>query len=99
MKQDFKVLQNLFSQLLAVYPFIAECRHFHTGVSFNLMAAMLRKFLPPHLKNRFVTGLTFPGRLSTFYLMPDVETANGRNMARFEETLKRRYDNEEAFQL
>ena len=87
-------MQNLFSQLLSVYPFRGECRTFHTGMGFNLMAAMLRKFLPESLKNMLLTGLTFPGRLDTFYLIPDVDTANQRIMAKLEETLRRRYENE-----
>jgi hypothetical protein len=99
-KQDFKLLQNVTCQLLIVYPFLGECRTFHTGMAFNLMASMLRKLLPASLKNKFLTGLTFPGgRLNKFYLMPDVDTANKRIMSRLEETLKRRYNNEEVFKL
>jgi hypothetical protein len=98
-KQDFKVIQNLFSQLLRFYPCSAEVRHYHTGVAYNVFVSMLRACLPEKNRNSLVTGCTFDGRLDTFYLVPDVATANQRFLARLKETLRCRYLNEKVFSL
>ncbi|CAB9511535.1 expressed unknown protein [Seminavis robusta] len=98
-KPDFKLIHNVFSQLLSCYPFTGECRLFHTGVAFNVLAAMLRRFLPKDLRRQFQTGFVFEGRLDTFYLTPDVQTANRRLLARLEEALTRRFENERVFRL
>ncbi|CAB9501048.1 expressed unknown protein [Seminavis robusta] len=98
-KQDFKIFQKFFSELLTVYPFNGQVRHYHTGTTLNIMAAMLRQILPAHLRNTFKTGLVFEGRLDKFFLVPDAKTANQRMLARMKATLKRRYDHEKSFSL
>ncbi|CAB9516313.1 expressed unknown protein [Seminavis robusta] len=98
-KQDFKLIQAMISQLLTVYPFIGEFRGFHTGTVFNVLASILRRILPSDFKDTFRTGYRFEGRLDSFYLIPDVPTANRRLISRLCETLKRRYDNEQNFFL
>ncbi|CAB9511534.1 expressed unknown protein [Seminavis robusta] len=98
-KQDFKLIQAMLRQLLTVYPFIGEFRGFHTGTVFNVLASILRRILPSEFKEKFRTGYRFDGRLDSFYLMPDVPTANRRLVSRLCETLKRRYDNEQTFSL
>ncbi|CAB9516621.1 expressed unknown protein [Seminavis robusta] len=88
-KKDFRLYQDMFSQLVANYPFVGQMRCFHTNTVFNLLASMFRKVLPSHLKNTLLTGMTFDGRLDTYYLVPDAETATNRVLLRFEETLMR----------
>ncbi|CAB9511533.1 expressed unknown protein [Seminavis robusta] len=98
-KQDFKLLQAMFSQLLTVYPFTGEFRGFHTGTIFNIMASTLRRILPRHLKSMVQTGHTCEGRLDTFYLVPDVLSANQRLISRVTSALQMRYENERTFSL
>lgn len=98
-KRDFKLIKNHFSQLLSVYPFCGELKHYHTGVAYNLLVSMLRPLLPERLRKSLTTGMFFDGRLDTYYLVPDVATATQRILARLTETLRRRCENEKAFSL
>ncbi|CAB9516622.1 expressed unknown protein [Seminavis robusta] len=95
-KQDFKLIQKLLSELLCYYPFKGEMRCFHTGVAFNIMAAIMRRLVP---EGKIMTGCTFEGRLDQFYLLPDVTTANRRVLEQLIRALKRRYENEKSFSL
>ena len=99
-KVDFNVLSKLFTQLLSSYPYKGVGKHYHTGMVFNVIASMLRKLLPEPLKSRFHVGCPFEGgRLDQVYLVPTVEMANARLLARLEEALRRRYDNQASFKL
>jgi hypothetical protein len=98
-KKDFKIVKNLFCQLLMFYPFHGELKQYHTGVVHNIMMSMLKPFMPDRVRKAVTTGLPFEGRLDTYYMVPDVATANQRLLARLTETLKRRYENEKTFSL
>lgn len=98
-KPSFKVLSQLSSQLLTIYPFIGYAYFYHTGVFINMMASMLRKLLPKNLGDRLRTGMRFDDRLDKCFLVPDVETATQKVISEMEKTLKRRYENEKAFIL
>lgn len=90
---------KLFSRLLAYYPQNGAVRHYNTGVMVNVVCSMLRKLLPKHLRDSFRVGLTFDGDLGATFLAPSVEEANRRLLGEVRAILKRRYDNQKAFQL
>lgn len=77
-KQDFRLIRDLFSQLWSMYPFTGILKHYHTGVIFNVMAAMLRKTLPGDMKHRLQTGLVHENRLDSVFLIPTAEVATQR---------------------
>lgn len=92
-------IQQLFSQLLSIYPFTGSLRCYHTGLMFNLLASMLRSVLPPKLKDKIKTGLMLDQSLDTYYMVPSVEAVGQRVIQRMSETLKKRHDNLDAFVL
>lgn len=98
-KQDFKFNQKMHQELFGVYPFRGVARHYNTGVMFNTIAAIVRKFLPVELRNSFQTGFVFEDRLDSVYLIPNAEVATQRMLNRMAETLKKRMDNEKSFSL
>ncbi|CAB9516620.1 expressed unknown protein [Seminavis robusta] len=98
-KQDYKLLQKLFSQLISVYPQKSEMRHYHTGMVVNLLTSMVKRFLSKDLRDLITMGLQHDCRLDQVYMVPDVPTANDRMILRLQETLRRRYDNEKSFKL
>ena len=98
-KPDFKLQAKMFSELLTVYPFTGVAKHYHTGMIFNLLATLFKKFLPSDLKNRFQLGMQCDSRLDAIYLVPTPEIARARMLVRLQETLERRYENEKHFTL
>ena len=101
MKQDFKLMHEMFSQLLSVYPTNASLWHYNTGVVFNLMATMMKKALPRHLRDKFRVGLTTAGGMSLndIFLVPNSDAAAERVLLGIQATLKKRAENESRFSL
>lgn len=100
MRRDvLKHYSALFSQLLTYYPINGQVRHYNTSAMMNVLCSILRQILPDHLKDSFEVGLQFEGNMSEAFLVPTVEIANQRMLARMEETLQRRYNNEQSFSL
>ena len=97
-KQDFKVFQAMFSQLVSVYPLNGHVRCYHTGVIWNVMGSILSRLLPANA-NSIKTGFKAESRLDQYYLVPDEATAKQRMYQQLVDTLKRRYDNERDFKL
>lgn len=98
-KQDFKIFQKMFSELMTSYPFRGVCKHYHTGLFCNLIISAFRKLLPKSLRDTFQIGLKFDCRLDEAFLVPTVAIANQRFLSRVDETLMRRYINESTFSL
>lgn len=97
-KQDGKLILRYFSRLLTIYPFRGKCKNYHTGMFANLMLSAFRN-ISPFLRDIFVTGLQFDGRLDDFFMVPSLEVSNQRLLNRMEATLKLRYQNERTFTL
>jgi hypothetical protein len=72
---------------------------FHTGVAANLMAALMKSFLPARIHTKFNLGCQFDGRLCEYYRIPTEEEADRRVQAELEGLLKLRYQNERTFKL
>jgi hypothetical protein len=66
---------------------------------FNISVAIMKQLLPSGLRKTIKTGATFDGRLDEFFLMPNLEAANRRMLARMKATLKRRYHHQASFSL
>lgn len=99
-KKSFKVFETMFSELMSVYPTWGEIKHFNSPVFFNIMASMLRRFLPLEMKDKFHTGCQFEGgRLDTVYLMPTADIATDRIRIALAEALRIRYLSQTTFSL
>lgn len=97
---DFKSLKRVWTEIATVYPVtIAKVKYFNSGTTMNLVASMLRPFLPKPLRERIEFGCKFDQRLDQVYLTPSLEEATARMLIRIEETLHRRYENERNFRL
>lgn len=94
-----KHFSALFSQLLSHYPVNGVVRHYNTGAMMNVLCSMLRPILPKHLQDTFQVGLRFESNVRAAFLSPSVEVANKRLLRNMKAILKRRYDNQEAFEL
>lgn len=101
MRRDvLNLLSSAFSSFLTYYPLNGECKHYHTGTMVNIVASMLRKILPDHVRRQYQVGCTFDGgNMAEVLLTPTVEEANKRMLAHMQAALKRRYDNEQSFRL
>jgi hypothetical protein len=98
--QLFKVVKRLWSEVVSVYPFYTRrLKYFNSGAAMNIMVAMLKPFLPKHLRSNVETGCVFEHRLDSVYLVPTLDEANQRLLHRVSETLQRRYNNECTFRL
>lgn len=97
---NFKTLRRVWSEVAAVYPvWWKQFKYFNSGTTFNLVASMLRSFLPAHARDKLEFGCQFERRLDELYLVPNADVANDRLMGRFMESLNRRYQNEKNFRL
>ncbi|CAB9505685.1 expressed unknown protein [Seminavis robusta] len=96
-----EVFKKFWVELCAVYPYKhSQIKNFHTGVLYNLLLSMTRRFVPKEIHERFQMGcLCELGRLDALYLNPTVEAANEKLLAFTDHTLRRRYANEAAFTL
>jgi hypothetical protein len=74
-------------------------KYVNAGTVMNLVVSMLRPFLPKEVRNKIELGARLEQRLDSLYLVPTVEEANLRLLGRVEETLRRRYHNENTFRL
>lgn len=98
-KQNFRLIQKLFDQFISIYPFKGSLLNYHTGVVYNIMAALLKKVLPAEVKDRFQTGLIFESRLDAVFLVPNAEAATQRILQNMEKNLATRFVNERTFSL
>lgn len=97
---DFKSLKQVWSEIAAVYPVpIKKIKYFNSGTTMNLVASMLRPFLPRDLQSKIELGCQFDQRLDEIYLTPTLEAANVRMLSRIAALLQQRYENEQAFHL
>mgnify|MGYP007080253449 CR=1 FL=1 len=95
-----KGLRRVWSEVALVYPMRWEkFKYFHAGNAFILVVSMVRKMFPQRMRNMFELGCTCDRRLDELYMIPDVATANQRLLGRIDESLRRRYENEETFRL
>ena len=92
--------KRLWTELACQYPMnFNQVKHFHTGMFYNLLLSLTKRFLPQSIRSKLLTGCQFDQRLDTLYLVPTVEIANQRLLARLENCLSRRYENEATFSL
>ena len=87
--------------LSAVYPQqLQNIRHFNASNFVHLLAAMAKKLLPRQTTDAFeyVRGSDY-GNLDELFGVPTPEAAARRTVAKMQESLKRRYDNEASFSL
>ncbi|CAB9503120.1 expressed unknown protein [Seminavis robusta] len=102
-KRDMRLLEGIkrvWSEVASVYPMsFQKMKYFNSGTAMNVLVSMLKPFLPKHLQKNVEVGCQFEQRLDSLYLVPTVEEANERLLARVEETLQKRYYNERAFEL
>lgn len=97
---DLKILKRMWSEIAGVYPAsIQKLKYFNSGTMMNILAAMLRPFLPKDLQDKVEVGCQFNRRLDEVYLLPTPEEANLRLVNKVEAKLKRRYENEKKFRL
>lgn len=100
MRRDWlKLNQKLFDQFLSYYPHSGQCRLFNTGPIMNIFASLLRKLLPEHIRDQFIAGYQYDGRLGDDFLVPTVEIAHQRVLSRLQHALEQRYENEKLFSL
>ena len=98
-KQDGKLVQRMFSEFMAHYPFRGQCKHYHTGMIINVIVSACRRILPPEIRETLHVGLKFDGRLDEAFLVPNLDAANQRMLHRLGGALEKRYENEKAFSL
>lgn len=98
-KMNFKLITRLFSQLWSAYPFTGTFQHYHTGVIFNTMGTIFKKFLPTELREKFVFGLVGRSRLDSICMVPTPEIATQRLQQEMFTSLRLRYENEKKFSL
>lgn len=97
---DLKTFERAWQELGVIYPGrFNQIKFFHTGVCFNLLASMSKRFLPKEIHDYFEVGCNFMFRLDSIYLLPSLEDANERICARFEEALQRHSYHEKQFCL
>ena len=97
---DFKNLKRVWTEITSVYPCVFEkIKYFNAGMAMNVVASMLRPFLPENLRSKLEFGCQFDKRLDELYLTPTIEAANERFLSRIKYNLQRRYDNEKNFKL
>ncbi|CAB9503119.1 expressed unknown protein [Seminavis robusta] len=97
---DFKSLKKVWSEVATVYPVCFDkVKYFNASSTMNVVVSMLKPFLPKHLRNNIEFGCQFEQRLDALYLVPSMEEANQRLLARVDATLQRRYENERTFRL
>ena len=97
---DLKTFERAWQELGVVYPGrFNQIKFFHTGVCFNLLASMSKRFLPKEIHDYFEIGCNFTFRLDSIYLLPSLEDANDRICGRFDEALQRRFGNQQDFCL
>lgn len=97
---SMNTVRRVWQELIVAYPVsFRELKFFHTGVTANLTAALMKKFLPESIHNKFNLGCQFDGRLDAFYRIPTAEIADNRTQAEMETFLKLRYENERSFRL
>jgi hypothetical protein len=99
-KLDPNTVRRVWQELISAYPVnFRELKMFHMGVAANLMAGLMKSFLPARIHTKFNLGCQFDGRLSTYYRVPTEEEADRRVQAELEGLLKLRYENESTFRL
>lgn len=93
-------VMRLLSEIDSLYPVhVKKMKFFHTGMFANLCFAMTKKLMPPHMIKRVDVGCQWKGRLKEMFLLPNLETANRKNLSRIDEALRRRAVNEASFTL
>ena len=102
-KQDMFHLKAFteFCPLTALYPFqIRSVRHFNTGMFVHLLGSVAKKLLPRRQTDSFdyVQGSDY-GNLDELFGIPTPEAAGRRVVAKLQESLRRRYDNEASYSL
>lgn len=98
-KSMFKLIRELYSTFGSAYPHTGSVMFFHTGVFFNTMAAVFLKFLPPKVRAHHQIGAIGRGRLDALCLVPTPEVAIKRALQGMQDSLKLRYQNQDAFSL
>ena len=98
-KQDARIAQKQFDELVTFYPFAITLLHYHVGTYLGVVGSMIKKSLPEDFRTRFVSGLTFQQCLSDVFLLPDPHASTERMLKGMKESLKRRYDHEKEFSL
>ena len=97
---DAKTFEKGWRELFMVYPCrFNQIKYFHTGLCFNLLASMSKRYLPPESHNKIQFGCNFMYRLDSMYFLPSMEDANQRIVSRFEHALQRRFHYERFFSL
>ena len=97
---DPNTVRRVWQELISAYPVcFRELKMFHTGVAANLMAGLMKSFLPARIHSKFNLGCQFEERLSSFYRIPTEEEADRRVQTELECLLRARYENECTFRL
>ena len=100
MRRDMlKHCKTLFQEFLTYFPHSGQVRLFNAGTIMNVFASILRKLLPPEMKDQFIAGYQYEGGLARDFLSPTVEAANQRVLSRMQQSVKKRYENEKEFSL
>ncbi|CAB9505724.1 expressed unknown protein [Seminavis robusta] len=96
---DHSTAKKLCMDFISIYPFnVHQLKYFHTGFFMNMMLSFCKPLLPRGLTNKIQIGCVYPGgRLDSFYLLPDLETATERTITRMQESMRRRYAMEARF--
>lgn len=97
---DLKILKKVFQEPQYACP----SRHhsisyYHTGLFFNMLFGMAKKFQPEDMLRSVRMNCQAPDFLDEIYLKPTVEAANKRVLAKYEAALEQRYLNEATFSL
>jgi len=97
---SFNAFRKVWLELGGAYPCtFQQIKYFHTGMFINLFYSMTKRVLPESLHSKFQVGCQFDRRLDAIYMVPNVERASQRIIERFDESLKRRFDNVANFSL
>jgi CRAL/TRIO domain len=97
---DLTTSRRIVDELLAHYPFRYQNAYFyHSGLSFNVLFGLIKRYLPESWQQIFRFGCRGPMYLDEIHMVPDVETSNQKTLQKLIEALRRRYKHEQEFSL
>jgi hypothetical protein len=98
---DLASFRKAWCELLLVYPKrFQKIKYFNTGVFMNLMNSLKKRFLPKHIMDKIDSTCKLDGcRLSDLYAVPTLEACHQRLLARVEDSIWKRQQNEASFRL
>lgn len=100
-RQDYKIIAEVYRQLLSVYPAQNRVRFFHTGVVFNALISFMKRDMPPKDRGMMEVGCSAIGGLGLeeIFSVPTLEEAQERTLKNLQAAIDKRAANEKSFSL